>query len=279
MEIFMTFAVDIYSQRKIVGEKRALEMAALAGFTHINYDICGIEDEPEFIASPAGYGRKIREIMDENNLSCTLCHAPYFLKYGQKFDTSELQYLEIVRAFECAAELGCKAMVVHAVTVPEGEDFKAYNLSFYGSLIPYAEKYNVKIAVENLYIQKDGEIVGGKLHTPEKMADFMAELDEHFTVCVDLGHAFLCGVSPDEFLRKLPKGMLSYMHLHDVDKKKDLHTIPGLGKIDWIEVMKAIREINFEGVIPLELLGYFRDTTEEEILPKMIYARKVLESL
>lgn len=260
----MELALDIYTQRTKIGQEAAIRLAAEVGFEYVHYDIAGIEDEVDFIASPANYGKNIRKIMDGCGVKCSLAHAPYFLRYGQKFDVSEIQYLEIVRAFEMAAELGCKMMVVHSITVPEDEDFTEYNLAFYRSLIPYAEKYNVKIAVENLYITKDGAIVGNKLGNPQDMLDFMDKLpDEHFTVCLDIGHAFLVGFDPADCIRKLGD-KIGTVHLHDNCGLLDDHTIPGLGKIDWEAVREAFIDIDYQGVLNYELSSYFANFTENE---------------
>ncbi|MBR5272437.1 MAG: sugar phosphate isomerase/epimerase [Clostridia bacterium] len=260
----MKLALDIYTQRTTIGQEAAIRQAARVGFEYIHYDIAGIEDELDFIKSPSEYGKNIRRIMDESGVKCSLAHAPYFLRYGQKFDTSEVQYLEIVRAFEMAAELGCGMMVVHSISVPQDVDFKEYNLAFYRSLIPYAEKYGVKVAVENLYIANDGKIVGGKLANPDEMLDFMAELpSEHFTVCLDLGHAFLTGTDPAEFIRALGD-KIGTIHLHDNCGLLDDHTIPGLGKIDWVAVRGALREIGYKGVLNYELSTYFGNFNDDD---------------
>jgi sugar phosphate isomerase/epimerase len=40
---------------------------------------------------------------------------------------------------------------------------------------------------------------------------------------------------------------LHALHVHDNDYIDDRHTLPGLGRMDWEEIMKALAEIDYDG--------------------------------
>lgn len=279
----MNIAIDIYAQRERFGEEKAFEMAKAAGFEYVNYDIAGIEDEPDFVNDHCAYARKIRGYLDKYGLKCKLTHAPYFMKYGQAFDESVVQYVEIVRAIEATAIIGAPTVVVHAITVEPNEDvdFMEYNLEFYRSLIPYCEKFNVKIAIENLCRRDEKcKTIRGKLGTPKEMIEMITKLDSPwFTVCVDVGHAAATGTEPQDYIRKLPKGMLGAVHIHDTDYLGDRHMLPYCSELNWSAIMKALKEVEYDGDLYYEIITFLRHFPDELYPDALNFARKVGEHL
>ena len=47
--------------------------------------------------------------------------------------------------------------------------------------------------------------------------------------------------------------MFTTLHVHDNYGRADQHNFPGMGMTDWEDAVKALREIEFEGVFSLEL--------------------------
>ena len=48
------------------------------------------------------------------------------------------------------------------------------------------------------------------------------------------------------------------LHVHDTDYMSDSHTIPYLGKHDWDKITDALAEIDYQGYMNLEVLGFYR---------------------
>ena len=101
---------------------------------------------------------------------------------------------------------------------------------------------------------------------------------EHFTTCLDLGHACLTGYDPAKFILGLGD-KLGYVHLHDNDGIKDDHTLPGIGIIQWEKVRAALQKIGYQGVLCYEILGYFKNLSREETEDALKRAFKVGKEL
>ena len=80
-------------------------------------------------------------------------------------------------------------------------------------------------------------------------------------ICLDTGHANIAGLDPAQMIREFDSCLFE-THFNDnlgyFDKKIkeidcDLHRPPGIGLINWIEVIKALNEINFPGPVNFEL--------------------------
>ena len=76
--------------------------------------------------------------------------------------------------------------------------------------------------------------------------------DEHFVACLDLGHCGVIGEEAQNVIRALGHDRLKALHVYDNDYTKDQHTLPGLGKMDWEEIMKALAEIHYDGEFTYE---------------------------
>jgi sugar phosphate isomerase/epimerase len=68
---------------------------------------------------------------------------------------------------------------------------------------------------------------------------------------IDVSHVVLAG-DPPEDISKL-KGLAHHIHLSDCDGKVHGDLPPGDGVIDFVPYLKAIKELEMEGVISIEL--------------------------
>jgi len=129
-----------------------------------------------------------------------------------------------------------------------------YNLEFYRRLIPYAEEFGIKIAIEN--------VPNAITVTAEALNALLTALDNPiFTVCFDVGHAHLCGIDPAEMIRKLGS-RIGCTHIHDNTGTADAHTLPFYGTINWESVMKALADTGYNGNLNYEAGNFVRDLPE-----------------
>ena len=224
------------------------------------------------------YAIKLKEYLDELGLECNQAHAPFVFAYGDRFSLEDPHYRAIVRSVESAAILGAKMIVVHSVGHRQGDNIlfdRAYNLDYYRSLIPYCEKFGIRIAVENLFeYGQNGEFVG-RLGTPEELSEFVLELDSPcFCACLDTGHASLTGVKPEDFVAGMRADTLQVLHVHDGDYLGDRHTLPYLMDFDWQKIMCALKKIGYNGELTFEILNYFRNIPKELIPEALRFAEK-----
>ncbi|MBO5294175.1 MAG: sugar phosphate isomerase/epimerase [Clostridia bacterium] len=224
------------------------------------------------------YAIKLKEYFDELGLECNQAHAPFVFAYGDRFTLEDPHYRAIVRSVESAAILGAKVIVVHSVGRRQRDDVlfdRAYNLDYYRSLIPYCEKFGIRIAVENLFeYGRNGKFVG-RLSTPEELSKFVSELDSPcFCACLDTGHASLTGVKPEDFVAGMRADLLQVLHVHDGDYLGDRHTLPYMMNFDWEKIMGALKKIGYDGELTFEILNYFRNIPKELIPEALRFAEK-----
>ena len=93
--------------------------------------------------------------------------------------------------------------------------------------------------------------------TPERLQRILSELPD--LLChLDVGHCNLHGKDPAAMIRHFGH-RLHHLHLHDNDGRSDLHLPPGVGTIDWASVIRALKEVGYDGTITLEIGSPDRD--------------------
>ena len=245
------------------GEFESARMIKEAGFDCV--DMTYYLSSPDSPLLNDGYREhavNLRKHLDDLGLECNQAHAPFVFAYGDRFTLDDTHYRAIVRSMESAAILGAKIIVVHSVGHKEGNNIlfdREYNINYYRSLIPYCEKFGIKVAVENLFeCDGNGDFVG-RLGSPDELSDFIKELDSpYFCACVDTGHASLTGYKPEDFISGMSADVLKVLHVHDGDYKGDRHTLPFLSEFNWQGIMGSLKNIGYDGELTFEILNYFQ---------------------
>ena len=147
------------------------------------------------------------------------------------------------------------------------------NAQMYNMLLPFAKEHNVKIATENMWNWESG----ASKSCPAACSladDFKKHIDvindPYFVACLDIGHAEMegSGDGAPYMIRELGD-RLQALHIHDTDKIGDNHQIPFSLKIDFNEVAKALKDINYGGVLTLEADRYLEAYNAENVLEGM----------
>ncbi len=258
---------------KKYGHKKTIQMLAEAGFDAYDmsfFDNQNVGENPFFSDGYLEYAKEIRAFADEIGIICNQAHAPFQSSWGDT-EKDAARFDLIVRAMECAAILGAKIIIVHPcqhLTYAEKgnpEKLKEINMEFYGKLLPYAEKFNIKIACENMW-QHDprfDRIVHSTCASPDEFVEYVDRVNSPYLVaCLDIGHVALVEEKIDEMIKALGHDRLKSLHVHDVDGHGDLHTLPYLSKIDWEKVLGALREIDYNGDFTFEASKFMYDMPE-----------------
>jgi len=199
------------------------------------------------------YAIRLKETADECGIAFRQAHAPFHTSLGEEpYDTVVME--RIRRTIEISAFLGVKTVIIHPkqhlVYAENIDELYQMNLELYRSLIPLCEKYNIHVCTENMW-QYEGNtrhIIDSVCARPEEFCRLLDEIDSPWIVgCLDIGHAFLTGHDPAEFIRTLGSKRLKALHVHDVDGIIDNHNLPFLEKINWESVCQALGEIGYEG--------------------------------
>lgn len=263
----MKISTEIGSIASLVGEEKAVELVAKSGFDAWDFSMFDMCENKKGVLIPTNhptaqgdylvFARKLKQIGLDNGIVCNQGHAP--------FPSSPKSSYYLKRAIECVAEAGGDICIIH----PMNDGTPEENAEMYFELLPFAKEHNVKIATENMWNWK-------KFHrhscfaacaTPES---FNAHLDvvndDYFVACLDIGHAEMKGsdTTAPEMIKALGN-RLKALHIHDNDKLHDSHQIPFSMNIDFVAVVNALKEINYDGYFTLEASSYLENFPNEKV--------------
>jgi sugar phosphate isomerase/epimerase len=116
-------------------------------------------------------------------------------------------------------------------------------------------------------------------HTSDMLYLLGAIRETNVGTCLDTGHAFLSG-DLRTVIHKL-SGHLRMLHVNDNLGDRDQHLPPGEGAIDWISLMRQLRQWRFLGPLILELAdsGESPDRIMERARQARTYLGIILASL
>lgn len=266
----MKISTEIGSAAKIIGEEKAVEYIAKAGFDAWDFSMfamCKYDREKKALFENnhplasneyLAFARKLKQTGLDNGIECNQSHAPF------PSAVPEIRsYFK--RAIECTAEAGGKICIIH----PDNNKSVQENAEMYQELLPFAKEYGVKIATENMWNWDDekDESSFAACSTSESFVEHIDVVNDDFLVaCLDLGHAEMrgSGSGATEMIRALGK-RLQALHIHDNDKWHDSHQIPFSMSIDFDAVVKALKNINYQGYFTLEADRYLSIYNEENI--------------
>jgi len=266
----MKISTEIYSAAQHIGEERAIEYIAKAGFDAWDFPtfvMCMYDwdkgtviqnTHPLSGSNYLSFARRLKQVGEDNGIVCNQSHAPY-----PTFSKEIRSYFK--RAIECTAEAGGEICIIH----PDNDKSPEENAEMYFELLPFAKECGVKIATENMWSwdsEKD-EASFAACSTPESFCAHLDAVNDDFLVaCLDIGHAEMKGLNSSsvQIIRALGKN-LQALHIHDNDKRHDLHQIPFSMNIDFCEIVKALKEVNYNGYLTLEADRFLNSYTSENI--------------
>ncbi len=277
----MKLSIESYTLMQKLGDFEGLKAIKQAGFDCVDMSYYWQEDDAPLVGEGyREYALRLRAYLDELGLTCNQAHAPLGFKYHWDFDQSTPRYRSIVRAIESAAILGAKTIVLHSLVLKKDSQIivdRARNFDFFKSLQPFCERFNIRIAVENLFaFDEKRSCYRGRFGTPEELCSFVRELNSpYFVACVDVGHAAITGSEPEHFLAGMNAEILQALHIQDGDYRGDRHTVPFLGDFKWTEIMQALKKIGYEGDLTFEIVKYLQNIPNELLSDALRFAERV----
>jgi sugar phosphate isomerase/epimerase len=263
-------STEIASASNFVGEEKAIELCAKAGFDAWDFSMFDmgrfdwakqemiISDHPLQSATQyEKFARRLRQVSDDNGIHCNQSHAPFPSSCPPIRDL-------LKRAIECTAIAGGKVCVIH----PDNCHGVKENLALYEKLLPFAKECGVKIATENTFRVevKSGGILPCCTSDPKGIVELLDLVnDPCFVACLDIGHAELSGLSTSacEMIRALGPDRLAALHIHDNDKAHDSHMLPFTMQLEWEPIVTAFAEIGYRGDVTLECGNYTKRFTAD----------------
>lgn len=225
------------------------------GYDAVDYN--GLCTEPEtglFALSDEKFERELlRDRKAIENAGLEICQIHGVWPYDDtKPEKWESKFQAMIRSIRAAAILGSQYVVVHPVMPygweesPDHEKDVRENIEYMKMLVPYAEKYGVKIALENM---PNPYVPCGPV---EELVQCIDEVNSPYLVaCLDVGHSTALGIDAGDAVRMLGN-RLHCLHIHDNDGKHDFHWLPYYGVTNWHNFTSALKEIGYRGAITLE---------------------------
>ena len=282
----MRTSTEIESTAKIVGEERAVEYIAKAGFDAWDFSMfqmCKYDkltktvlqtEHPLCTGDYLAFARRLKQIGLDNGIVCNQSHAPF-----PPYVDEMIPYLK--RAIECTAEAGGEICIIH----PHNNKTAEENAEMYFDLLPFAKECGVKIATENMWNwdkEKDESCFAACATSEDFLAHLNAVNDDYLVACLDIGHAEMrgSGSGASSMIHALGDH-LQALHIHDNDCWHDDHQIPFSLNIDFDAVIKALKAINYQGYLTLETVAFMKKFDETTAMQgvKELYesAKKLVE--
>jgi len=209
---------------------------------------------------------ELSSILESLSLEIIHVHGPFDLVDF----TSKSIYERVKEAekwIEYTYKLGIPTIVCHPFTLRELSLSKCreMNIKFYGEVLKFCRKYDVKIALENI----DGNCrYGAKISDLIEVIEALS--DEYIGVCLDTSHANLAAYPNrvDEAVLEAGSYIIA-THLSDNLGEKDDHLMLGRGKIDWKKVLEAFRKVGYNKPLNLEIPGEIQNLSTEKKISKL----------
>lgn len=196
-----------------------------------------------------------------DNILCLHKKYPYLevvmhLPFGRDNDLcSEDRYRETVKVLKAGidytSQFKTKKLTLHLGYVDKEKDRSYYInhiIPVLQELCDYANKYQMMVMIENMpSITELG-------FSPEEILMIITQVaKENLKFILDTGHAHVSRYENPAYIRLLAP-YLHHMHFSDNDQSGDQHRRMGLGSIDFREVFKELKKINYHELHCLEIL-------------------------
>lgn len=166
---------------------------------------------------------------------------------------------QLYRWVDLYEAIGIKNMVLHCdnlvgTTLSRQEKIEK-NVEKLRILADYIKEKEITICLENLrpHSAEETDLID---KTAEDLLYIIDRVGSpKFGICLDTGHLNLTVKNQREFILTAGK-KLKALHIADNEGERDQHMMPFTrGKVDFIEVVQALREIGYDGLFNLEIPG------------------------
>jgi len=239
----------------------AIERCARAGYTVLDMNFVDASNFTKEFASDLHWEDWINDIgqtAERCGVQFVQAHLPFYNVCQPGADAPRRDIL-IRRAIDSAARLGVRWAVTHigtayGVSKPRQLSLQR-NREYFLPLLDYAADRGVGLAFENLWDLNISPLVryGG---TAEEIVEFVGSLDhEGAGVCWDFEHAALMQQDQQAGL-ELIGNLLVATHVSDYVNVEADHLLPFHGKLDWVDAMTALAQLEYDGDLTFEIHNY-----------------------
>lgn len=174
-----------------------------------------------------------------------LSHYAWYLSVAHPYHSIQKAIIsEFKKSFEAASLFGAKKATIHTEFMPPSVQEKtlqvARTIETIKELSKEAENLGMELLVENY---------GPSSFSIEDFEKLFSQLDVGMTL--DIGHATAYDSGPEVYIAKF-KRKIKHIHMHDNDKRADLHLPLFAGKIDFKKLVSKLKEF-YNDTITLEV--------------------------
>lgn len=236
----------------------------------------------------------IKELADELGIAFTQCHLPFVKKAvfaeDSMFDTQEGRDLFIElnrRGYEACRIMNIPHAVQHPVTYLDAVNNplvqRERNYEYYAPLVEYGAKLGVLTAIENMraetpripFIERYCENAYELIDLIDRFGD-----EKYVGACWDTGHANDSGIKDQGVQIRHIGSRLKTLHLNDNHYgARDQHQFPYMGEVDWDDVLQALIDIDYQGVLNEEVGVGIKSCPSEFQMTMLKFVRENAEYL
>ena len=246
-----------------VSFRESARMMKRAGFDGVDFSLCRDQTEPEKQLSPE-WMQDVRlraEALKAEGLEIAQCHLPYIGNHierpgdGGYGDYEAFVLPGLLRALEACGEIGCHVAVIHPYFDPMSRTAtRSGNLRLIEKLMPGLEKYDVKLALENIWGTNYSDT--GTSRAEDILPLIEAAGSERVGACIDTGHANVFSLDIAAMARLFGKKLFA-LHVNG-NAGKDEHVIPysmsgWCEKMDYYAFSAALKAIGYQAYYNLEI--------------------------
>ena len=281
----MKIGISMDAYRVSVTPAEAVKKLAGTGFDALDFNFSDYFFESSMFAGDDWKQNvaDIRSAADDSGIIISQIHSPFDMIIDSNRD-EKFEDMMMLRSFEACAMLGAPWAVIHSkrfsfgITMNNYERMQDYNIRRVQKLCAQAKESGIGIALENIFPFGDGLVRSGITQTTDIIETVDGAACDNLCVCLDTGHAFYDKLNPAEEARKYGS-RVKVLHVHDNGGYSDQHVAPFVGRINWDEFMKALNDIEYNGVFSLEIHNYVQRMPAEIIDDAVRLAYKIAKHI
>jgi sugar phosphate isomerase/epimerase len=226
--------VDLYKEIKFIIDSR--------------FDFLDLTVEPGFSYSEKIDIERIKKLKKQFKIDL-IGHTPWDLPFSCPYENvRKAAFAEYIKCLDVFSKLGIKLANIHPYiprNMSSADTVIEQNIEILNRIIKHAKKQDITIMMENTKdFFCDIEVIGKMLHD-------CPGLKLHW----DVGHANLGNQA--EKKTKLAfenfKDKIVHLHFSDNTGQDDQHLPLGAGNIDWMFILKILKEYKYDKTITLEI--------------------------
>jgi len=244
--------------------EKTLDLFKEAGYKCFDLSLSWFVEQCDILIDKDDYldrAIKLREYADSIGMRCNQCHSFMRFKSVNYSNDDNDYYFELEkRCIRIAGIMGADNIVVHPFSTYSEEE----NVRLFLELSNIAEESGINIAIENMPT--------GLYSDPNGICSLLGKINrKNVGLCLDIGHAELpkesttCAV---EIIKRCHM-YLKCLHIDDNDLKEDSHLMPGDGLINFKDIFRALKDINYNGFFTFEIDGYLYPLPLNERIEKL----------